>query len=468
MPRHHDHAVVLGASIAGLLAAAALSRHFERVTIVERDSVPDRAVNRPGVPQGEHLHALLPGGEQAIERLLPGFADDLIAAGAVEIAIPTEVLWLSPAGWMQRRRQRHRLISATRPLIESCARRRVLHRPGVELIDNIAVDGLLPGFDGARVSGVKIRRVNGSTEDSAALRAELVVDATGRRSRLPDWLDRLGYARPAETRIDPTLSYATRVYRRPAGVRDWKGAFIQAQPPTTGRMAAMFEIEGDRLLLTVQGVGGDHPPRDDAGFLAFVRSLRSTIIHETIRDAEALTPVVGFANTANRRRHYERMRRWPERLLAVGDSVCALNPIYAHGMSVAAQTAVRLDHALVRGGAGRLDGLAPAFRGEVAAAGRAAWMIATGEDLRYPTTKGSTPSRAMRVQHRYLDRVMAAATANEPTLAAMMDALFLVAPPASLFRPTVMWRALRRGHHPPDADREELVTATAHCTFTGS
>jgi 2-polyprenyl-6-methoxyphenol hydroxylase-like FAD-dependent oxidoreductase len=233
-------------------------------------------------------------------------------------------------------------------------------------------------------------------------------------------------------------------------------------------MAAMFEIEGDRLLLTVQGVGGDHPPRDDAGFLAFARSLRSPIIHQTIRDAEALTPVVGFANTANRRRHFERLRRWPERLLAVGDSVCALNPIYAHGMSVAAQTAVRLDHALVRGAGGRLDGLAPAFRGEVAAAGRAAWMIATGEDLRYPTTKGSTPTPAMRMQHRYLDRVMAAATADEPTLAAMMDALFLVAPPASLFRPTVMWRALRRGHHRPDADRHELVTSAAHCTFTGS
>ena len=132
--------------------------------------------------------------------------------------------------------------------------------------------------------------------------------------------------RPAETRIDPSLSYASRIYRRPPGVRDWKGAFIQAKPPTTGRMAVMFEIEDDRLLLTVQGVGGDHPPRDDAGFLDFTRSLRSPVIHETIRDAEPLTPVVGFANTANRRRHYERLRRWPERLLAVGDSVCALQP----------------------------------------------------------------------------------------------------------------------------------------------
>ena len=177
------------------------------------------------------------------------------------------------------------------------------------------------------MSGVKVRRVNGSAEDSAALRADLVVDATGRRSRLPDWLDR---ARLRPARRDPhrrlaVLRHRGSIAARPVR-RDWKGAFIQAKPPTTGRMAAMFEIEGDRLLLTVQGVGGDHPPRDDAGFLAFARSLRSPVIHETIRDAEPLTPVVGFANTANRRRHYERLRRWPERLLAVGDSVCALQP----------------------------------------------------------------------------------------------------------------------------------------------
>ena len=296
------------------------------------------------------------------------------------------------------------------------------------------------------MSGVKVRRVNGSAADATPLRADLVVDATGRRSRLPDWLDRLGFARPAETRIDPSLSYATRIYRRPPGVRDWKGAFIQAKPPTTGRMAAMFEIEDDRLLLTVQGVGGDHPPRDDGGFLDFTRSLRSPVIYETIRDAEPLTPVVGFANTANRRRHYERLPRWPERLLAVGDSVCALNPVYAHGMSVAAQTAVRLDHALVRPwrATPRRPGAGVSQRGRRRRSGPA-WMIATGEDLRYQTTRGSSPNAAMRMQHRYLDRVMAAATADEPTSAAMMNALFLVAPPESLFRPAVTWQALRRG-----------------------
>jgi 2-polyprenyl-6-methoxyphenol hydroxylase-like FAD-dependent oxidoreductase len=444
--RSYDHAVVLGASMAGLLTAQALAAHFARVTIVERDSLPTNATNRPGVPQGEHLHVILPGGQQAIERLLPGFTDDLVAAGAVDIAVPTEMLWLSPAGWVDRFPPRHRMISATRPLIEWCTRRRVMATPGVALLDGRAVDGLLPGADGNRVSGV---RLGGDAGAARVLHADLVVDATGRRSRLPDWLVRLGFERPAETRIDASLSYASRIYRRPPGARDWKGAFLQAQPPTTGRMAVMFEVEDDRLLLTVQGVGGDHPPRDEAGFLDFTRSLRSTVIYETIRDAEPLTPIVGFANTANRRRHYERLRRWPERLLAIGDTACAFNPVYGQGVSVAALTADRLNAALADRDGRSLDGFAGRFRRDVASAGRGAWMIATGDDLRYPTTTGATAGKVLRLQHRYLDRVMAAATGDEVAMAAITDALFLLARPESLFKPSVMWRAVRHGRPRP-------------------
>jgi 2-polyprenyl-6-methoxyphenol hydroxylase-like FAD-dependent oxidoreductase len=444
--RSYDHAVVLGASMAGLLTAQAVSAHFARVTIVERDSLPEHPTNRPGVPQGDHLHVLLPGGQQAIERLLPGFSDELVAAGAVVVAAPTDILWLSPAGWVDRFPPRHHMISATRPLIEWYTRRRVLATPGITLVDGRAVDRLLPGSDGSRVSGVHL---GGDAGDAGVLRADLVVDATGRRSRLPDWLVQLGFERPAETRIDASLSYASRIYRRPQGNRDWKAAFLQAQPPTTGRMGVMFEVEDDRLMVTVQGVGGDHPPRDEAGFLDFTRSLRSTVIHETIRDAEPLTPIVGFANTANRRRHYERLRRWPERLLAVGDTACAFNPVYGQGVSVAALTADRLDAALAARDGRSLDGFAPRFRRDVAAAGRAAWMIATGDDLRYPTTTGASAGKALRMQHRYLDRVTAAATNDERAMAAIVDALFLVARPESLFKPSVMWRAMRHGRLRP-------------------
>jgi 2-polyprenyl-6-methoxyphenol hydroxylase-like FAD-dependent oxidoreductase len=444
VPRN-GHAVVLGAGFAGLLTAQALARHFVRVTIVERDRVPAGGA-RPDIAPGEHLHVLLPGGVRAVELLLPGFAAELVDAGAIEVDAPSDVLWLSPSGWVDRYPARHRLLSGTRRLFERCVRRRVLADPGIVLLDGRGADGLLPGWDGARVSGVRLHDVDGDRVGrTTAVRADLVVDATGRRSRLPEWLDDLGFDVPRETHIDASLSSASRTYRRPSGARDWKAAFIQASPPAQGRMAVLCEVEGDRLLLTMQGGGGDHPPRDEAGFLDFARSLRSPVIYETVRDAEPLTPIVGFSDTSNRWRHYEGVRRWPDRLLAVGDAACALNPIYGQGISVAAQTAARLDAALARRGDRPLDGFAPAFRHEVAGAGRTAWTIATGDDLRYPTSEGVAPAGRLRLYRRYLDRLGMAATTDEAAMGALIDVMCLLARPESLFRPSVAWRALCHG-----------------------
>ncbi len=211
-------------------------------------------------------------------------------------------------------------------------------------------------------------------------------------------------------------------------------------------MGLLFPIEGDRWMVTVQGVGDDHPPTDAAGFDRFAAGLRSPAIHDAIRDAEPLTRPVAFANTANRRRHYDRARRWPERLIAVGDSACAFNPVYGQGMSVAAKTAVALDEALTRHRSTHrtLDGFAKPMQRLVAKQGDPAWMIATGDDLRMPTTTGGKRNVATSVQHRYLDRVMAAATADETVLAAMLQAFFLVTPPTVLFRPNIVVRSLFR------------------------
>ena len=437
--------------MAGLVAAQSLSRHFRRVTIIDRDHLPDGPVARPGVPQADHLHALLPGGMAALESLLPGYAAGLEEAGAVPLDAPTDLLWLNPSGWIARFPARHQVLSASRVLIEWYTRGLVMATPGVTIRDGFSVRDLCIADAGDRVVGVTCEPSSSSGQaETVTIDADLVVDASGRRSRLPDWLERAGYARPAETKIDAHLGYATRVFRRPAGERDWKAVFLQSQPPRTNRMGIMFPIEDDRWMVTVQGVGEDRPPAGDDEFLSFTARLRSTAIYDAIRDAEPLTPVVTFANTANRRRHYDRVRRWPERLLVVGDSACAFNPVYGQGISVAAKTAVALDQQLERHRRRHrsLDGFVRGMQRRVAKEGDAAWMIATGDDLRMPTTTGSRATTATRIQHRYLDRVIAASTADETVLAAMMRVFFLVAPPTSLFRPSIVRRALRRRPDP--------------------
>ena len=275
-----------------------------------------------------------------------------------------------------RTRARHRLLSASRNLIEWYTRRRLLESPAVTIHGGIQVCGLVSSADARRVVGVELRAAGGDGAPST-LGADLVVDATGRRSRAPDWLEALGYSRPAETRIDAGLAYATREYRRTdEDLRDlgWKAAFVQARPGGNGRMGIIFPIEADRWIVTLQGVGGDDPSTTDEGFLDFAGSMRSRVIHDVIRGAEPLTPAVAFANTANRRRHYARLARWPERFVVVGDGACAFNPVYGQGMSVAAQTAVALAEQLARHARTHrdLDDFARPMQRLVARCGRAA------------------------------------------------------------------------------------------------
>jgi 2-polyprenyl-6-methoxyphenol hydroxylase-like FAD-dependent oxidoreductase len=197
-------------------------------------------------------------------------------------------------------------------------------------------------------------------------------------------------------------------------------------------------------MVTLQGAGEDHPPTDEAGFLGFARGLRSPLLYEAIRNADPRSPIRGYRRTGNQRRHYERMRRWPERFVVVGDAACVVNPVYGEGMSIAAMTAVRLDRCLSETG-GVPEGFARRFQRRVARCSAGAWLIATIEDLRYPTTTGARVGARTRCAHWYLDRVMRAANRNAPTNTALVRVLGLVARPRLLFRPAVMIRALALG-----------------------
>jgi 2-polyprenyl-6-methoxyphenol hydroxylase-like FAD-dependent oxidoreductase len=437
-PNRPERAVVIGGSMAGLLAAAALVPHFDRVTVVERDRLPAGPESRKGVPQSHHLHVLMPGGQHAIEALLPDFGAELLAEGAVPV---DEANMLFPAGWSRpfRPRSRHRLLSCSRLLVESVVRRRVI--PQVNLRQGVEVTGLVVQHD--RVRGVRLRpRGGGESLRDWSLAADLVVDASGRTSRGPEWLESLGLGRPAETRIDSFLGYASRQYALPPDSPiGQRAVMLMAKPPLEARTGYLFPIDGGRWIVTLAGAGRDYPPTDEAGFLEFARSLRDPVIHELIKDAEPLTPIRGHRRTENQRRHYERMRPSPDGLLVLGDAACAFNPVYGQGMSVAAQTAAALAGKL----AGRAygPGSTRAMQRLVVGCNSGAWLVATEQDLRYPTTEGARPGRQTRLMHRYLDRVLAAAIFDEPANAAWFDVMMLLQPPKSLFRPRVLVTALR-------------------------
>ena len=442
-PHRAGHAAVIGGGMAGILAAQALGDHFAEVTVVERDQLPDQPNFRTGVPQARHLHTFWAGGLRAVEQLLPGIEADLIAAGACPVRFPTDMRWLTPSDrWMGRFPATQRLASASRILIEWVVRRRVEQTPGIKFITGHEVRSLRLDRQGD-VSGLTMRARRGDAS-TVELPADLVVDASGRGSALPDWLEALDRRRPRESTVDAFLGYASRTYAVPDDFRaDWKGTYIQAAPPRECRGGIIMPIEGNRWIVTLLGGGRDYPPTDDAGFLEFARSLRSSALYDLIAEAQPTSPVWGYRHTSNHRRHYERLDM-PGRLLVVGDSLCSFNPLYGQGMTVAALQAETLTAFLRRHLSDQADlpALACAAQRAVAKCTAGAWLVATGSDLRYPITVGAEATFATRLLQRHLDRVFKAATGDPSVNAAFLRVLNMVDAPQAMFRPGTVARAL--------------------------
>jgi len=440
LPTHTPrHAVVIGGSLAGLCAARVLADHVECVTVVDRDDFPAEPAVRKGLPQAHHLHVLIPAGQKTLDQLFPGLIAGLHEHGAVPVAAPTEVLYLSPTGWRDRFPATHRLVGASRELIDWAVRQRLAEDGRVRFRTGYEVVGLLPAQGAQAIGGVTLRAQSPAAE-TEPLPADLVVDASGRASRSSDWLEQLGYGRPKESRVESGLAYASRRYSLPEGATGgWKNILLMPKAPDVRRGGVLYPIENGKWMVTLGGLGGDVPPTDDKGFLEFARNLRSPVLYEAIKNGTPDSPVHGYRRTANHRRHYETMPRWPEGFLVIGDAACTFNPVYGQGMTVAAQAAVLLDKHLGAnpGTFGR------AAQAAVARCSEAPWQIATGADLRYPTTVGPRPGWAARLANWYLDRTSDVANRDGYVARVLADVLYLVTPPTALFRPGVALRVFR-------------------------
>lgn len=440
LPTHPPrHAVVIGGSLAGLCAARVLADHVERVTVVDRDEFPAEPVVRKGLPQAHHLHVLIPAGQTALDQLFPGLIAGLHERGAVPVAAPTEVLYLSPTGWRDQFPATHRLVGASRELIDWAVRRRLVEDGRVRFHTGREVVGLMPA-QGARAIGGVLVRARSSAGEAEPMRADLVVDASGRASHASDWLEQLGYGRPTESRVESGLAYASRRYTLPEGATGgWKNILLMPKAPDVRRGGVLYPIENGRWMVTLGGLGGDIPLTDEEGFLEFARNLRSPVLYEAIKDGTPDSPVHGYRRTANHRRHYEAMPSWPDGFLVVGDAACTFNPVYGQGMTVAAQAAVLLDKHL-RAEPGTFGRAAQAA---VARCSETPWQIATGADLRYPTTVGARPGWSARLANWYLDRAFDVANRDRHVARVVADVLYLVTPPTALFHPAVALRVFR-------------------------
>lgn len=461
-----SRAIVIGGSIAGLLHARILAEFFDDVSVIERDALPEAPDFRNGVPQGRHVHALLAQGQQLMEKLFPGLADDFVEIGAPRLTWGLDTAYMTSGGWLRRYDTGIRVNQITRIALEFLLRKRLQKLyPNVTFVSDCVVEGL--ASNGSRVTGIHCTPRGGETETKLA---DLVVDASGRNSKAPEWLKALGYEAPLETQVKSYIGYATRWYECPADPPDWRILFIQANPKRgILRGAAIFEVEGGRWLATLGGVNKDYPPTDEAGFLEYARSLPTPVFYEAIRDAKPLSPIYGYRIEGNRLRHYEKLTRQPDGFIVVGDAVCGFNPLYGQGMTVAAIEAVLLREMLAKTALPLPEGFASVFQQRLAKAIQNAWLLATGEDLRYPGTEGTKPGTADRFVQWYTDRVLEVMPYDETISHAFTEVANLTASPTVLLRPSVALRVLRhqlRGSHHDSSDSLSSVPPRVTSTTT--
>lgn len=385
-----DHAVVIGGSIAGLTAARALAATFARVTVLERDHFREEVQDfdfRSGAPQARHAHMLLPRGQAVLEKLFPGFTGDLLRHGAVAIHPGHDVAVFEDGQWHTAPGGASQIsLAASRPLLEHVMRQHLMRNPRVEMRQGQEALGLMVDEQRRRVQGVTIRD-RGVLSQRESLSASLVLDASGRGSRAPQWLQQMDFCPPQEWTINAFVGYTTRLYRRPPGFDgDWKALHVRLSPPDHTRGGIILPMEGDRWQVALIGIARDHPPTDEDGFLAFARSLPTPRLYEAIAAAEPLGSPYGYRHTANRMRRYDRMPCYLEGFLVSGDAAYTLNPVYALGMTCAIAAGPALQRAL-QAHATDLAGLAQTFQRELSDAVAPYWRLATRNDWDWPITE---------------------------------------------------------------------------------
>jgi 2-polyprenyl-6-methoxyphenol hydroxylase-like FAD-dependent oxidoreductase len=451
-----NHTVVLGGSMAGLLAARVLADAYHQVTVVDRDELIGGSEPRRGVPQAQHIHGLLARGQEVLEELFPGLTADVAACGAPIGDVLGDARLLFGGHRLARMESGLMVLSASRPLLEDQVRARVRALPGVTFAQPSDVVGLRLSPDRERITGVRLlRRADASAEE--ILEADLVVDAMGRGSRSPAWFAALGFDRPEETRIRVDVGYATRCYHLSHDALDGDFACLIGATPDWPRGGALARLEGEVWMLTLYGLLGDYPPTDPEGFDAFARSLRFPDITDAVAAAEAIDDPTGFRFPTNLRRRYERMRHFPEGFLVMGDALCSFNPIYGQGMTVAALQALALRQHLRPGRRPRTRPIQRAL----ARVTDAAWELTIGADLALPGVEGRrTPKQ--RIAAAYIARLQAAAAGNPALSRAFVRVTGLVDPPEALLRPTIALQVFRpRAHADRSAERPERSPAAA-------
>lgn len=422
-------AIIIGASMAGLVSAAVAANHFDEVIVFEKDAIPDGAQPRPGVPQGNHVHNLLTRGDAVLGRLFPTLFQQLETGGAQRVDWSNDVRWHHHGVWKKRIASGLESWFMSRPMLEDCVRRDLLRQNKVTCRDGVSVDRFV--LTGDSVTGVRL-------SSGEEVQADLVIDCSGRRADLFAHLAEAGYAKPPTQRIISDVVYATRLIR-PNKAPDCK-ALVQIAPPPGKRSGVTFAIEDGLWMFTLFGYHGNPPPKDDAGFQAFADSLDQPDLGAFLADSRPASDVKKYHFRESLWQRFDKVGPGPKRLVQLGDAVCSFNPIYGQGMTSATLQAEVLDTLLATTTLDQIHIRAPK---PIAAVVNECWAAVASEDFRHAETTGDKMSGA-GVINWYTRRLHRRASMDSQTETAFLKVMHMEKGFGSLFHPRILIPALLR------------------------
>lgn len=433
-----ERAVVLGASMAGMLAARVAAEHYRSVLVVDRDMPSERPVSRRGVPQAAHAHALQAGGVAVLDELFPGVLAEMVANG-VPVWSDGDLgrVYLEYGG--------HRFLRSgflpqpvpsytpSRPFLDWHVMKQLSALPNVTVLGGHDVVGLTSSPDRRRVTGALVAR-RGATEAATVLDADLVIDASGRGSRGPVFLQDLGYDRPREDELVVNLCYTSQWLRIPPGAihEQMVATFPKPGEATT---VALLNHENGTWLMTVGVMAGAEPAHDYADMLRLARRRLPNHLLEVLEAAEPLGETALYRTPSSRWRRYDELTRRPDGFVVTGDAVCSFNPIYGQGMTVAALEAIALRRCLRRGD----SDLPRRFFRTAAKTVRMAWRNAVSADLSLPQIVGERPM-SMRINNKFADMVLTAVETDLAVNNQFFRVLSMLDSPTRLMRPSILAR----------------------------
>lgn len=458
--KDRDHAIVIGGSITGLLTGRVLANHFKQVTIIERDIFPQQPLDRPGVPQSRFLHIFLKRGQLILETLFPGMTAELMEQGVPVIESGSEVDFYIGEIKAPACGTGLDCLSVSRGLLDWTIRQRLSALSNVNFLQGRTVTGLLADSNNTKIAGVQVHINHNGAEkfsndanqhnqqNSEQIFADLVVDASGKSSNAPRWLQQLGYSAPRETVVDAFIGYAHRVYQRPANYSaDWQAVLVQAVPPHLTRSGILFPIEGNQWMVGLGGGDRDYPPTDEAGFLEFARSLPNPEIYNAIKSATPLSSIYLYRGNENRLREYEKLARYPEQFLVMGHAACAFNPVYAQGMTVAAMEAQILDRCLQQNSSvfgKNAENTTQQIQKQIAVPHSEAWMMATYQDYRYVSTAGKQQPPLLPLMNWYQDQILEVVSEHPEVQRVMLEVIHMLKPAIAFYQPNILWPVIKR------------------------